>query len=83
MDDKIKIKCTHCSRMFRERAQKIRDGFQTNCPCCNRAVTFDAASDDVNIQRAFRSARDVRTTQELTLKRKLAEQSWAADRRQS
>jgi Zn finger protein HypA/HybF involved in hydrogenase expression len=36
IDEKVKIKCTKCSQVFRERAQKIRNGFQTNCPHCNR-----------------------------------------------
>ena len=30
IDEKVKIRCTKCSQVFRERAQKIRNGFQTN-----------------------------------------------------
>jgi cold shock protein len=40
IDDKVKIKCPKCSMMFRERAQKLRNGFQTNCQHCNRLITF-------------------------------------------
>jgi hypothetical protein len=36
IDERVKIKCTKCSQVFRERAQKIRNGFQTNCQHCNR-----------------------------------------------
>ena len=60
VDIKVKIKCTNCSQMFRERAQNLRDGFQTNCRHCNRLVTFDSTSEDQNIRRALKSARDVR-----------------------
>jgi hypothetical protein len=60
IDDKIKIKCPKCSMMFRERAQNLRNGFQTNCQHCNRLITFDSSSEDRNIRRALMSARDVR-----------------------
>jgi hypothetical protein len=49
IDEKVKIKCTKCSQVFRERAQKIRNGFQTNCQHCNQLVTFDTTSEDKNI----------------------------------
>lgn len=60
IDEKVKIKCTKCSQVFRERAQKIRDGFQTNCLHCNRLITFDTTSEDKNIRRALMSAKEVR-----------------------
>jgi DNA-directed RNA polymerase subunit RPC12/RpoP len=60
IDEKVKIKCSKCSQVFRERAQKIRDGFQTNCQHCNRLITFDNGSEDNNIRRALLSAREVR-----------------------
>jgi predicted nucleic acid-binding Zn-ribbon protein len=60
IDDKVKIKCTKCSQVFRERAQRIRDGFQTNCQHCNRLITFDITSEDRNIRRALKSAKEVR-----------------------
>jgi len=60
LDEKVKIKCAKCSQVFRERAQKIRNGFQTNCPHCNRLITFDASSEDRNIRRALLSAKEVR-----------------------
>ncbi|MDP1883025.1 MAG: hypothetical protein Q8K88_09115 [Bradyrhizobium sp.] len=60
IDEKVRIKCTKCSQVFRERAQKVRDGFQTNCQHCNRLITFDTGSEDKNIRRALTSAREVR-----------------------
>jgi hypothetical protein len=60
IDEKIKIRCSKCSMVFRVRAQKVRDGFQTNCQHCNRLITFDAGSEDGNIRRALMSAKEVR-----------------------
>lgn len=45
IDDKVRIKCTKCSQVFRERAQKVRPNFQTNCAHCNRLITFDFGSE--------------------------------------
>jgi predicted nucleic acid-binding Zn-ribbon protein len=60
IDEKVRIKCTKCSQVFRERAQRVRDGFQTNCQHCNRLITFDTTSEDKNIRRALMSAKEVR-----------------------
>ena len=60
IDEKVKVKCSKCSQVFRERAQKLRDGFQTNCQYCNRLITFDISSEDKNIRRALKSAKEVR-----------------------
>ena len=60
IDDKTRIKCSKCSTVFRERAQRIRNGFQTQCPNCLRLITFDTASEDSNIRRALKLAREVR-----------------------
>ena len=59
-DDKIKIKCTKCSQIFRERAQRVRDGFQANCPSCCRLITFDMNAEDRNIRKALQAAREMR-----------------------
>jgi hypothetical protein len=83
MDEKVKMKCTKCSQVFRERAQRTRDGFQTNCHHCNRLITFDTTSEDINIRRALMNAKEVRMAIEARLKREPAEQVSAADRRQS
>ena len=60
LDDKIKIKCTKCSQIFRERAQKVRNGFQVNCRHCNRLITFDTSAEDRNIRKALHSAKELR-----------------------
>ena len=60
IDEKVKIKCTKCSQVFRERAGRVRDGFQTNCPHCNRLITFDMTAEDRNIRRALMSAKELR-----------------------
>ena len=60
IDDKVKIKCSKCSMMFRERAQRVRNGFQTQCPNCLKLITFDSSSEDNNIRRALKSARELR-----------------------
>lgn len=64
IDEKVKIKCTKCLQIFRERAQKVRNGFQTNCLRCNQLITFDTSSEDRNIRRALMSAREIRTALE-------------------
>jgi hypothetical protein len=60
IDEKIKIKCSKCSQVFRERAGRVRDGFQTNCQHCNRLITFDVSAEDKNIRKALTNAREVR-----------------------
>lgn len=68
IDEKIKIKCTKCAQVFRERAQKVRDGFQTNCPHCNRLITFDMTAEDRNIRKALMSAKELRLVIEASRK---------------
>ena len=60
IDDKTKIKCSKCSMMFRERVQRIRNGFQMQCPNCLKLITFDSGSEDPNIRRALKLAREHR-----------------------
>jgi hypothetical protein len=60
IEQKVKIRCPKCSQVFRERAQNLRNGFQTNCQHCNRLITFDSSSEDRNIRRALMTAREVR-----------------------
>ncbi|HXL30156.1 MAG TPA: hypothetical protein VN968_12820 [Bradyrhizobium sp.] len=64
VDDKVRIKCSKCSQMFRVRAQKVRPGFQVNCQHCNRLITFEFGSEDPNIRRALSSARQITSTLE-------------------
>lgn len=60
MEDKIRIRCTPCNTVFRERGSRIRQGFELNCPQCNRLMMFDSSSEDLNIRKAFRAAKALR-----------------------
>jgi hypothetical protein len=68
IDEKIRIKCTKCSQVFRERAQRVRNGFQTNCHHCNRLITFDITVDDRNVRKALISAKELRLVIEASRK---------------
>jgi len=64
IDDKVKIRCPGCTRMFRERASRVRDGLQINCQNCSKLLTLNRDSEDPFIRRALRNARDVRAALE-------------------
>ena len=68
LDDKIKIKCSKCSQIFRERAQKVRNGFQVNCHHCNRLITFDMSAEDRNVRKALHNAKELRLALEASRK---------------
>jgi predicted nucleic acid-binding Zn-ribbon protein len=82
IDEKVKIKCTKCSQVFRERAQNIRNGFQTNCQHCNRMITFDTSSEDRNIRRALTSAKEIRMLLEARPKQESVAEAAVGDRSQ-
>ena len=50
--------------MFRERASRVRDGFQVNCQNCSKLLTLNRDSEDPFIRRALKSAREIRTALE-------------------
>ena len=60
IDEKVRIKCTRCSQVFRDRAQRVRPGYQTNCQHCNRLITFDPTVEDRNVRKALTNAREIR-----------------------
>ena len=64
MDDKVKIRCPACTRVFREKASRIRDGFQINCHNCNRLVTLSKETEDPFIRRALKTAREIRAARD-------------------
>jgi predicted nucleic acid-binding Zn-ribbon protein len=82
IEEKVRIKCTKCSQVFRERAQKIRNGFQTNCQHCNKMITFDTSSEDRNVRRALMNAREVRLALEAQPKGEAVAEGPAGDRSQ-
>ena len=60
MDDKVKIRCPACTRMFREKAARVRDGLQVNCQNCNRLITLSKETEDPFIRKALKAAREIR-----------------------
>lgn len=64
MTDRIKILCSKCKKPFSERAPQLRDGYQMQCPHCMKLITFDSSSEDPNIRRPLKAARDFRIAAE-------------------
>ena len=64
MTDRIKILCSHCNKPFTERAPRLREGYQLQCPNCMKLITFDSSSEDPNIRRPLKAARDFRVAAE-------------------
>jgi DNA-directed RNA polymerase subunit RPC12/RpoP len=64
MTDRIKIGCSNCRKSFSERAQRLRNGYQLQCPHCMRLITFDSSSEDPNVRRPLKAARDIRRAAE-------------------
>jgi DNA-directed RNA polymerase subunit RPC12/RpoP len=64
MTDRIKILCSKCRKPFGERAQRLRNGYQVQCPNCMKLITFDSSSEDPNIRRPLKAARDFRIAAE-------------------
>jgi DNA-directed RNA polymerase subunit RPC12/RpoP len=60
MTDRIKIICSNCRKPFSERANRLKNGYQVQCPNCMRLITFDSSSEDPNIRRPLKAARDIR-----------------------
>jgi len=67
LTDRIKIICSNCRKMFSERAQRMKPGYQTQCQHCMRLITFDTSSEDPNIRRPLKAARDFRIAAETAL----------------
>jgi hypothetical protein len=64
MTDRIKILCSKCRKPFSERAGRLRSGYQMQCPHCMKLITFDSSSEDPNIRRPLKAARDLRIAAE-------------------
>jgi uncharacterized C2H2 Zn-finger protein len=67
MDDRVKIRCPACTKVFRERAAKVRDGTQLNCQNCNKLLTLNRDTEDPFIRRALRTAKEIRLSQETAI----------------
>jgi hypothetical protein len=64
IDDKVRIRCPGCTKMFRERASRVRDGFQVNCQNCSKLLTLNRDSEDPFIRRALKTAKEIRAVLE-------------------
>ena len=64
MTDRIKIICSNCRKTFSDRANRLKNGYQVQCPNCMRLITFDSSSEDPNIRRPLKAARDIRIAAE-------------------
>src|SRR6266700_5651149 len=53
-----------CRKPFSERAQRLRNGYQVQCPHCMKLITFDSSSEDPNVRRPLKAARDFRIAAE-------------------
>jgi DNA-directed RNA polymerase subunit RPC12/RpoP len=67
MTDRIKILCSKCRKPFTERAQRLREGYQMQCPHCMKLITFDSSSEDPNVRRPLKAARDFRVAAETAI----------------
>lgn len=67
LTDRIKIICSNCRKMFSERAQRMKPGYQTQCQHCMRLITFDSGSEDPNVRRPLKEARAYRLAAEEAL----------------
>ena len=64
IDDRVRIRCPRCTKIFSDRAQRVRDGYQVNCQHCSRLLTLNRDSEDPFIRRALRTAKDIRAALE-------------------
>ena len=82
IEDKVRIRCSKCSQVFREKAHKVRPNFECNCQHCHRLIIFEAGSEDANIRRALRSAKEIRLALEdaAFAKAKSSEESMPTER---
>ena len=63
IDDRVKLRCK-CNRMFREKASRVRDGAQFNCPDCYRLLTLSKETQDPVMRRALKDAKAIRQEQQ-------------------
>jgi predicted amidophosphoribosyltransferase len=67
MNDKIKCLCSNCRKPFSEKAARLKSGYQMQCPNCMRLITFDSSSEDPNIRRPLKAAREFRIAAETAI----------------
>jgi hypothetical protein len=67
MTGRVKILCRRCRKPFTERANRLRNSYQVQYPSCTTLITFDSGSEDPNIRRPLKAARDIRIAAETAL----------------
>ena len=67
MTDRIRIICSNCRQTFTERANRLKPGYQVQCVHCSRLITFDSGSEEPNIRRPLKAAREFRLAAEEAL----------------
>ena len=71
MDDKVKIRCPGCKQVFREKASRVRDGVQLNCPSCCKLLTLNRDTEDPYIRRAMKAAKEIRAAAQARIAEKI------------
>jgi hypothetical protein len=67
MTDRIPCLCSKCRKPFTERAVRLKNGYERQCPHCMRLIIFDNSSEDLNIRRPLKMARELRIAAETAL----------------
>jgi DNA-directed RNA polymerase subunit RPC12/RpoP len=67
MSDRIPCICSKCRKPFTERAVKLKHGYEMQCPHCMKLIIFDNSSEDPNIRRPLKMARELRIAAETIL----------------
>jgi hypothetical protein len=67
MDDRVKCLCSKCRKSFMEKAARMKSGYQMQCPHCMNLITFDSGSEDPNIRRPLKAAREIRFAAEAAI----------------
>ena len=60
MDDSVQIRCHRCKSCFREKARRLQSGYSRQCISCETMLFFDEDSNDKNVRRTLREARQIR-----------------------
>jgi hypothetical protein len=60
MDDSVQIRCHRCKSSFREKARRLQNGYSRQCISCETMLFFDEDSNDKNVRRTLREARQIR-----------------------
>jgi hypothetical protein len=60
MDDSVQIRCHRCKSSFREKARRLQSGYSRQCISCETMLFFDDDSNDRNVRRTLREAKQVR-----------------------